>query len=359
VGGQIAVTGAGRRRTGGGCALKTLDFLAQLRDRDIQVWADGDQLRCNAPAGTLTPELRHELQQRKPDILTFLRSARTFAEQARAIVPLQSRGTSVPVFAVAGHNGDVFCFRSLAQRLGDGQPFFGLQPPGLDGHLEPLARVEDLAAYFAAQIHAFHPAGPYVVAGYCAGGTIAFELARQLLRDGATVNALILFGSPFSTWYRRGPQLRHRFGQQVERVVRHTRALATLPFAERRAYIAERLRNREAERRAERPSANDPVQVWRAKVERATFTALRRYSPGHFAGRLVLILPSKARSCSGDAATQWHAVAKSTEKYFGPDGCDGAVMLREPHAPAFAELFRQCLAANLDRELGLPLPKHG
>src|SRR2546427_7475953 len=35
----------------------------------------------------------------------------------------------------------------------------GLQPPGLDGRSEPLTRVEDLAAYFAAQIRTFHPNG--------------------------------------------------------------------------------------------------------------------------------------------------------------------------------------------------------
>ena len=33
-------------------------LLAELRSRDIHVWADGDRLRCNAPADVLTPELR-------------------------------------------------------------------------------------------------------------------------------------------------------------------------------------------------------------------------------------------------------------------------------------------------------------
>ncbi|MBU6399473.1 MAG: thioesterase, partial [Verrucomicrobia bacterium] len=90
---------------------KTLDFLARLRDRDIQVWAEGDRLRCSAPAGQLTAELREELQQRKDEILQFLRSAEALAHQQRAIVPLQAHGTRPPVFGVAGHNGDVFCFR--------------------------------------------------------------------------------------------------------------------------------------------------------------------------------------------------------------------------------------------------------
>ena len=38
-------------------------FLEELRSRNIQVWAEGDQLRCNAPAGVLTPALQEELRQ--------------------------------------------------------------------------------------------------------------------------------------------------------------------------------------------------------------------------------------------------------------------------------------------------------
>ena len=121
-------------------------FLAELRSRDVEVWADGDHLRCAAPAGVLTLDLRNQLQQRKSEILEFLRSATALAQQQRAIVPLQPRGTRPPVFGVAGHNGDVFCYRALAAHLGDEQPFFGLQPPGLDGLTEPLASVADLAA---------------------------------------------------------------------------------------------------------------------------------------------------------------------------------------------------------------------
>ncbi|MBU6411540.1 MAG: thioesterase, partial [Verrucomicrobia bacterium] len=156
--------------------MKILDFLTILRERDIRVWAEGDRLRCNAPTGALTPELRDEVRRRKDEILNFLRSAESLAQQQRAIVPLQPRGGAAPIFAVAGHNGDVFCFRAIAGHLGSDRPFFGLQPPGLDGSREPLGRVEDLAAYFAAQIRAARPEGPYVIAGYCAGGSIAFEL---------------------------------------------------------------------------------------------------------------------------------------------------------------------------------------
>jgi amino acid adenylation domain-containing protein len=49
--------------------------MSDLRGRGVMLWADGDQLRCRAPKGTLTPELTIELKERKADILEYLRHA--------------------------------------------------------------------------------------------------------------------------------------------------------------------------------------------------------------------------------------------------------------------------------------------
>ncbi len=276
--------------------------------------------------------------------------ARSPSSTQRAIVPLQPHGEGIPVFAVGGHNGDVFCYHTLVQHLGDHQPFYGLEPPGLDGRSEPLTRVEELAAYFAAQIHAFRPDGPCIVAGFCTGGTIAFELARQLLRQRTAISFLALFGAPYPTSYRRLTQLRQRLGAQVERVVGHTRALASLSSEGRRSYIAEKLRQRKARRAAEPATPPDPVLVLRAKVERATLAAARRYLPVRFAGRVKLFLPSQqwVRSAEriGDAPLRWRSVAQYAEEFVGPDDCNGDNMLLEPYAPTFAELFRQCCATD-------------
>jgi len=331
-------------------------FLEELRSRDIQVWADGDQLRCNAPTGALTPELRDQLRRRKSAIVEFLRSAEALARQERSIVPLQPRGQRVPVFAVPGHNGNVFSYRFLAQHLGDDQPFFGLQPPGVDGQSEPLTRVEELAAYFAAQIRAFRPDGPYAIAGHCAGGTIAFELARQLVQQGAVITFLALFSSPYPTWFRRLPQLRQRLAQRAEWVSKHVRTLASLSNEERRRYItaklAERRRQREEQRDASHLAAPppDPMLVRRARVEAATIVALRRYTPHHFAGRVGLFLPNKEWLRPGNAALRWRRVARDTEEYCGPEGCEGHVMLHEPHVHAIAELFQHCSRQQQDED---------
>jgi thioesterase domain-containing protein len=301
----------------------------------------------------LSTEFREELRQRKADILKFLDTADSLARQQRAIVPLQPHGTRTPVFAVAGHNGDVFCYRTLVQYLGDEQPFFGLQPPGLDGQSKPLRRVEELAGYFAAQIKAFQPEGPYIIAGYCAGGATAFELAQQLLRAGSTIEAVALFGAPYATAYRFRSQMRFRFENEWARASRHVRALASLSGSRRRAYIRDKLklvvranRDNASESNIEKAESkvSPEILAQRIQVQEATFAALARYTPRRFSGRLVLLLPCKAWARSSRQPLRWRSVAERAEEYCGPDDCDTDVMLLEPYARNFARLFEQSLA---------------
>ena len=313
-------------------------LLSELRRRDIELRAVGGELRCSAPAGALTPELREELGRYKEEVLNLLASAQAVAEQARAIVPLQPAGRGMPVFAVPGHNGDVFCFRALAQCLGFEHPFYGLQPPGLDGAETALERVEELAAYFAFQVKRLRLDGPYIIAGYCAGGSVALELARQLEASGAQIHSIALFGSPFPSYFRWPAQLALGLAHEAHRGFAHLRALATQPWWK---YLARKLREREKRRSARLARSADPVLERRARVERATLAAVRRYRPRPFEGTLNVFHPSRQWLQPGVGALRWRKLATG-EDYFGPDGCRRPEMLREGNAPVFADLFRRC-----------------
>lgn len=52
-------------------------LLSTLRDRSIRVRAEGDSLRVTGPPGSLTPELRSEVERLKPSLLTRLSPDRT------------------------------------------------------------------------------------------------------------------------------------------------------------------------------------------------------------------------------------------------------------------------------------------
>jgi thioesterase domain-containing protein len=321
-------------------------ILDELRQRDIHVRADGERLRCDAPDGALTDQLSELLRERKGDILEFLRATELRATQQRAIVPLQPLGERAPVFAVGGHNGDIYCYRLLAAELGPDQPFYGLQPPGLDAHSEPLESIEELAAYFARQILSFKAGAPCIIAGYCAGGAIAFELARQLREQQVPVEFLALFAAPHPDRYRKLVFLRERVAHGCARLTRHALALASGPAAGRRAYLEEGLRKRAARRAAARAATQDPVLMRRAEVERVTVAAASRYHAGFFAGRACLYLPAADSANAVDMPERWRGTAEQVEEYVAPPGCGTDNMLKAPHVTTIAEFFRRCGAAG-------------
>jgi len=77
--------------------------LAEWRAQDIHVWVDGDQLRCNAPPGKLTPELRDQLRQHKSEILEFLRGPTelSFAQQRLWLIDQIEPGGAAYIIAGA------------------------------------------------------------------------------------------------------------------------------------------------------------------------------------------------------------------------------------------------------------------
>jgi thioesterase domain-containing protein len=49
-----------------------------------------------------------------------------------------------------------------------------------------------MAAHYVGRLRSVQPHGPYVLAGLCAGGVIAFEMARQLQHQGETIGTVVL-----------------------------------------------------------------------------------------------------------------------------------------------------------------------
>lgn len=318
--------------------MRIAELLTELRKLDAHVKLDGDRLRLNAPAGVLTDKHRHELKSRKQEIVDFLRAAQQLASQQRSLIPLTPKGGGIPIFAVAGHNGDVFCYRAIAEHLGSDQTFFGLQPPGLEEGSEPRKTIVSLAEYFADQIHQIHPRGPVTVAGFCAGGTVAFELARQLKAMGTEVRNLVLFGAPYPTSYRMMPRLAATATYLAQRSIVHTRALLTAPADERRRYFSDRLKVLQPAGEAQQ---EDPVLLRRSVVEIATLEAVRGYRPSFFDGHLDLMLPSASWRASFFAPLRWKPLARTTAEFVGSDDCDGDTMLLTEHAATFAAFVKQ------------------
>jgi amino acid adenylation domain-containing protein len=119
-----------------------------------------------------------------------------------SLVAIQPNGARSPFFCVHGMGGGVLDYADLAHQLGPDQPFYGLQDRGLNGTHEPFTRIEDMAAQYIIEVQTLQPEGPYFLGGYCYGGTVAFEMARQLQAQGQQVALLaIMDNSPPNSGY--------------------------------------------------------------------------------------------------------------------------------------------------------------
>ncbi|MDM3856894.1 MAG: amino acid adenylation domain-containing protein [Aphanizomenon gracile PMC649.10] len=70
------------------------EFLSELGNQDIKLWVEenpnsslGVKLRCNAPSGKLTPEIRATLSDRKAEIISFLQQVSSIPE-GESILPV-------------------------------------------------------------------------------------------------------------------------------------------------------------------------------------------------------------------------------------------------------------------------------
>lgn len=113
-------------------------------------------------------------------------------QPARCLVPIRpiAADSRRPLFCIHPAGGTVFCYRELARHLPDDVPVYGLQARGIDGREPPRARLEEMAADYAAEMRAVQPTGPYQILGWSLGGLIAFETARQFAEAGEQIGLL-------------------------------------------------------------------------------------------------------------------------------------------------------------------------
>jgi thioesterase domain-containing protein len=144
--------------------------------------------------------------------LTWFLDTATVERMARSLTHIDSTGESAtlvklhdgdgrdPLFIVTAGYGDMLALGRIAAYMSLDSPIYGLQPPGewIGGEVRNL---RDLIEAYLQAIHEVHSDNSYRLAGYCSGGLVAYELARQARKAGYEIEKLILLETPFS--YRR------------------------------------------------------------------------------------------------------------------------------------------------------------
>jgi amino acid adenylation domain-containing protein len=125
-----------------------------------------------------------------------------------SLVPIQPiRNHKRPLFLVHALGGNVIGYQTLVRYLDSEQPIYGLQAQGLDGKQPPHTKVEDMAAHYIQEIRTVQPHGPYLLAGFSSGGTVAFEMGQQLVAQGEQVALLAMFDTHSPQLYIENPSL--------------------------------------------------------------------------------------------------------------------------------------------------------
>ena len=170
----------------GGHSLLALDLIHKLQD----------ELGLNIDVGAVFrfPTLREQAQL-----------ATTGGASAEStVVPLQSSGAGAPIYGICG----IHLYGELAKRLRPRRRFYGVYVPGEQFISAGVLRLQEisgqqLAAEYLRRIREHCPDGPFHLLGFCFGGMIAFEIARQAVREGLVVESVTLVDTALWTNLRR------------------------------------------------------------------------------------------------------------------------------------------------------------
>ncbi|SFH00171.1 amino acid adenylation domain-containing protein, partial [Duganella sp. CF458] len=138
----------------------------------------------------------------QPALAAFCAAVGAATANSDSLVPIRPEGNLTPLFLVHPGEGEVGYARELAPWLPSDLPVYGLAAKGFGIGEAPLYAVEQMAASYVQEIRKVQPHGPYRLAGWSAGGTIAYEMAQQLVGADEEVEFLGLIDT--QSRYRAG-----------------------------------------------------------------------------------------------------------------------------------------------------------
>jgi phthiocerol/phenolphthiocerol synthesis type-I polyketide synthase E len=275
-----------------------------------------------------------------------------------SLVAIQPKGSRPPFFCMHGAGGNVLIYRELSKRLGEDQPFYGLQSYGLEGDSEPKSRIEEMAKLYVQEIRRKQPKGPYFLGGYCLGGTIAYEVAQQLTTEGEKVALLALFDTlnwsklpPLTAWKKTVVA--------VEKIVFHALNYFRLDGPGKKAFLKEKIqavrnripvwRGRVINRFAGNSEVQDSSSRVLGKIWSANDIASVAYIPKPYPGVVTDFRPLRQYSIYKRTDLKWEELAEGGQDVVRlpvyPAG-----MLLEPFVKVLAEALTERLEAAAKAE---------
>ncbi len=252
----------------------------------------------------------------------------------------------VPLFLLHSAPGDLLGYSNLVHNLPPDQPVYGFQSLGLLDPDKVHSTIPQMAAYYVSVLREFLPDGPYLLGGWCYGGYVAMEMARQLMDQGCEVKLLALIDA----WAYPPAERRISF---YWRRFQLTRLIGIRQWIK---IILHRFKNSFRDEAADAVTMLDGVQAKegvlanREEVYRRNREAALKYNPRYYPGRTALFRSDElAGWFLPDMTMEWAVLTDDQDVYLVPGEHRG--MLHEPAV--------QVLAARLNASIEKALKKVG
>ncbi|MGA9527480.1 MAG: amino acid adenylation domain-containing protein [Terriglobales bacterium] len=326
------------------------------------------ELGCAAPLGVLyeasTPRLlAHVLNCGKKvadwqSLVAINRPDKPFGA-LRSGPACETSSGRLPLFLVHAAEGNILLYRSLAAHLGPNQPVFGLQSAGLDGRSAIDARFEHVARKYVTEIRQVQPHGPYMLGGYCLGGTLALEMAQQLMEAGESVGLVALIET-YNLRAMHWPLPLHQrlINRWIVNLYFHFQNLIEAEGAGKRDFFMEKLRveisrikdaarfgwSRLQHRRRPDGSSGAPS----ARIADIYENALVQYDVRPYPGELTVFLTERRLAGFDLPLGGWDEVARDgVQLYSLPISPRGSLV--EPYVGHLASILYECLTRAAEK----------
>lgn len=120
---------------------------------------------------------------------------RQHSQEYDPVVPLQTHGTKTPLWLVHPASGNILAFIPLAKHILD-RPVYGLRARGVNPGEPFFTSISEIAHSYHSHMKKTQPHGPYAIAGYSLGSSVAFEIAKIFEAHGDTVPFVGAIDSP-------------------------------------------------------------------------------------------------------------------------------------------------------------------
>jgi aspartate racemase len=210
-----------------------------------------------------------------------------------------------------------------------------------------------MAAHYVKELREFQPEGPYFIGGRSLGGTIAFEMARQLNAQGQEIGLLALLDSypvGHAKVSAQGYSSKSEAWRYLKKAGAHLANVRSLPLHEKLDYLIDksqylplRIKSR-IWRTIFRSYQSLGHEVPRALriVEEFNWMAAREYTPHFYDGRITLFWASKDLRAKFDLLEGWQSLARGGMEVHEVPGTH-LDMIKEPHVAELANKLGQCL----------------